>query len=163
VRRFEPEPPRGTPAGSREAEPLPAEAAVLGLQHSAGNRAVAALLARQPSPAKAAGERGATMTLGLGEDIGVLPLESASWDPSSRSAGRDLHVTCVLSAATQKVQEAASKGTTIPEGFFSTTGGKALLKGILITGTTTSEGNQSGRPNVSFSLTFDSVEFEPVR
>ena len=89
--RFEPEPPRREPARTREAEPLPAEAAVLGLQRAAGNRAVTALLARQPEP-KPKKERAATSTLGLGDVSGVIPLDSAS------SAGRTATATSTTSS-----------------------------------------------------------------
>ena len=167
MRRFEPEPPRRAPARTREAEPLPAEAAVLGLQHAAGNRAVTALLARQPAPAdsgaKAKKERAATSTLGLGDVIGVIPLDSASLGQQDRDGNiRDLHVTFVMNPAVPAIQKAMLDGRPIPEGFYSATSMKLPLKEIVITSLTFSEGPE-GDQNVSMTLNFTAMEFEPVR
>jgi len=167
VRRFEPEPPRREPTGTREAEPLPAEAAVLGLQHAAGNRAVAALLARQPAPAdsgaKPKKERAATSTLGLGDVIGVIPLDSASLGQPDRDGNiHDLHVTFVNNPAVAAIQKAMLDGKPIPEGFYSSTSMKLPLKEIVITSMTFSDDPEGG-PTVSMTLNFTAMEFEPVR
>ena len=58
-------PDRPAAASPREPEPLPAEATVLGLQRTAGNRAVSSLLARQPRPGQ---RKPSTSTLGLGDE-----------------------------------------------------------------------------------------------
>ena len=71
---------------------------MLGLQRAAGNRAVSALLARQPTPTdsgtKAKKDKAATSTLGLGEEIGVIPLDSANLGQADRDGNvHDLNVT----------------------------------------------------------------------
>jgi hypothetical protein len=168
VRRFEHEPPRKEPAtGTRAPEPLPAESAVLQLQRAAGNRAVSALLARQPTPTdsgtKPKQERAATSTLGLGDEIGVIPLDSANLGQADRDGQvQDLHVTFVNNPAVPKIQEAMLKGKPIPEGFYSSTSMKLSLKGIVLTAMTFNEDPEGGQI-VSLSLNFTAMKFEPVR
>ena len=148
------------PASPREPEPLPAEATVLGLQRTAGNRAVSSLLARQPSPAK---ERAATSTLGLGEEIGVIPLDSASLGQADRDGNvHDLNVTFVDNPALPKIQEAMLKSKPIPEGFYSSTSMKLTLTNIVITSMTFSDDPEGGQL-VSLGLNFSASKFEPVR
>jgi hypothetical protein len=169
VRRHEPaesrraahDPPR------REAEPLPAEASVLGLQRAAGNRAVSSLLARQPSPTapdtKPAKEKAATSTLGLGDEIGVIPLDSASLGQADRDGNvHDLNVTFVNNPAVPKIQEAMLKGRPIPEGFYSSASMKLTLTSIVITSITFSDDPEGGQI-VSLGLNFTASEFKPVR
>ena len=169
MRRHDPAEPRRAAHDSppREAEPLPAEAAVLGLQRAAGNRAVSALLARQPTPTapdtKPAKEKGATSTLGLGEEIGVIPLDSASLGQADRDGNvHDLHVTFVNNPAVSQIQEAMLRGKPIPEGFYSSTSMKLTLTDIVITSMTFSEDAEGGQI-VALSLNFSSSAFEPVR
>ena len=154
-------------ASPREPEPLPAEAAVLGLQRTAGNRAVSALLARQPAPAdsgaKPKKDRAATSTLGLGEEIGVIPLDSASLGQADRDGQiHDLNVTFVNNPAVPQIQEAMLKGKPIPEGFYSSTSMKLTLHSIVITSMTFQDDAEGGQI-VSLSLNFTASEFEPVR
>jgi hypothetical protein len=159
VRRHEPaESQRATHPPLREAEPLPAEAAVLGLQRSAGNRAVSALLARQPRQ-----DRAATSTVGLGEEIGVIPLDSASLGTADRDGNvHDLNVTFVNNAAVSKIQQAMLSGRPIPEGFYSSTGMKLVLHNVLITSMTFSDDPEGGQL-VALSLNFSASEAQPVR
>jgi hypothetical protein len=182
VRRFEPEPPRRDPAageraparplaaGERAPEPLPAEAGVLGLQRAAGNRAVSALLARQPSPTAPdtkpveMGRRAATSTLGLGDEIGVIPLESASLGQADRDGNvHDLSAVFVSNPAVPKIQEAMLKGKPIPEGFYSSTSMKLSLADIVITSVDVSDDAAEGEQIVSMAINFSSMKFEPVR
>ena len=165
MRRHEHEQRRTDPAtGSpREPEPLPAEATLLGLQRTAGNRAVSSLLARQPSPTAPAKERAATSTLGLGDEIGVIPLDSASLGQADRDGNvHDLNVTFVNNLALPKVQEAMLKGKPIPEGFYSSTSMKLTLTNIVITSMTFSDDPEGGQI-VALGLNFSSSEFKPVR
>jgi hypothetical protein len=169
VRRHEPAEPRRAAHDPppREAEPLPAEAAVLGLQRAAGNRAVSSLLARQPAPtdsgAKPKQDRAATSTLGLGEVIGVIPLDSASLGQADRDGNvHDLNVMFVNNPAVPLIQEAMLKGKPIPEGFYSSTSMKLTLTDIVITSMTFSDDPEGGQV-VSLSLNFTSSSFEPVR
>ena len=169
MRRHEPAEPRRAAHDPppREAEQLPAEAAVLGLQRAAGNRAVSALLARQPTPtdsgAKPKKEKAATSTLGLGEEIGVIPLDSATLGQADRD-GRvhDLNVTFVNNPAVSQIQEAMLRGKPIPEGFYSSTSMKLTLTSIVITSMTFSD-DPEGEQIVALSLNFTSSAFEPVR
>lgn len=149
----------------REAEPLPAESAVLGLQRSAGNQAVSALLGRQPTPTDSGAkpkERAATSTLGLGEEIGVIPLDSASLGQADQDGNlHDLHVTFVNNPAVPQIQQAMLSGRPIPEGFYSSTSMKLLLKSIVITSMTFQD--HEGDQVVSVSINFTASKFEPVR
>ena len=110
-----------------EAQPLPREpepgAGVLELQRRVGNRAVSAMLARQPTEEKAA-----TMTAGLGDDIGVIPIDSFAWGstgtPGSTGKGHEevheVSITFGLNAASPAISQAAAEGRPIPAAFIST-------------------------------------------
>lgn len=157
-RREDRDPPR------REPEPRPAEA-VLELQRSAGNRAVSALLARQPAPAEAkpGKSRAATSTLGLGEDLGVIPVDSASLgQPDQDGNVHDLTVTFVNNPAVPLIQQAMLSGKPIPEGFYSSTALKLVLEDIVITSMTFLEDPEGGQI-VTLSINFAASKFEPVR
>ena len=149
---------------AREAEPQPAEG-VLELQRSAGNRAVSALLGRQPAPTptdSGAKSRAATSTLGLGDELGVIPLDSASLGQADQDGNvHDLNVTFVNNPAVAKIQQAMLSGKTIPEGFYSSTSMKLLLKSIVITSMTFQD--HEGEQLVSLSINFAASKFEPVR
>ena len=102
----------------------PAESGVLELQRLVGNQAVSAMLARQPTEEKAA-----TATAGLGDDIGVIPLESFSWGrgggpetsgAKGKSETRDVSIMFTLNAATPAIANAVAVGTPIPKAFIST-------------------------------------------
>src|SRR5215217_7314082 len=90
VRDHEHETPRSQEAPERGPEPIAAE--LLALQRSAGNRAVAAMLARdtktppKPKEDKAAPPRptGPQVTI---EGIGVIPLESFQWGSHPGAGG----------------------------------------------------------------------------
>jgi hypothetical protein len=104
----------------REQEPV---SDVLQLQRSAGNRAVAAMLARQPTE-----ETAATMTAGLGDEIGVIPIDSFGWGTSggSGSTGKghseehEVSISFGLNAAASAISQAVSEGRHIPAAFIST-------------------------------------------
>jgi hypothetical protein len=110
-----------------EEEPLPREQKpavdLLHLQRSAGNRAVAAMLSRQPTEEKAA-----TMTAGLGDEIGVIPIDSFSWgspgNPGNVGKGHsevhEVSISFGLNAAAAAVGQAAAEGKPIPAAFIST-------------------------------------------
>ena len=149
----------------REPEAQPADA-VLELQRSAGNRAVSALLGRQPAPtpadAKSGKDRAATSTLGLGDEIGVIPLDSASLGQADQDGYvHDLHVTFVNNPAVPKLQQMMLNGRPIPDGFYSSTSMKLLLKSIVITSMTFQD--HEGEQVVSVSINFTASKFEPVR
>ena len=146
------------PASPREPEPLPAEATVLGLQRAAGNRAVSSLLARQPGPGQ---RKPSTSTLGLGEDIGVIPLESANLGKTDRDGNvQEITVIFVGNDLVPKLNEMYLKGTPVEEGFYSSLGMKLTLKGILISGMTVTEDHEHGGQIVSLTLNCRSVQHE---
>jgi hypothetical protein len=160
VRRHEHEQRRTdpAPASPREPEPLPAEATVLGLQRSAGNRAVSTLLARQPSPSR---QRASTSTLGLGDVIGVIPLESAQTGEADQDGNiHDLTVTFVGNAVVPKLNEMHAKGTPIDEGFYSSVAMKLTLKGIYITSMTVTDDQEGGGGIVTLTLNCASIVHE---
>ena len=154
-------------APPREAEPQPVDT-LLALQRSAGNRAVSAMLARQPAPADSEAKpkqaRAATSTLGLGEELGVIPLDTATWGQADEK-GRlhELHVSFVHNPAVPALAEAMMKGKSIPEGFYSSRGGKITLSSIVITSLTYSQDLESGELMVSMSVNFTAAQAEPVR
>jgi hypothetical protein len=163
VRPHEHDQRRTDPATARPREPEPpaAEATVLALQRSAGNRAVSGLLARQPSPSR---QKAATSTLGLGEVIGVIPLDSASIGEADRDGTiHDLRVTFTGNPMVPKLSEMYAKGTPVDEGFYSSVGMKLTLKGIVITAMTVAEDHEGGGEIVSLSLNCASIEHETAR
>ena len=150
-----------TTTGPREPEPLPAESTVLGLQRTAGNRAVSSLLARQPGP----GQRTpSTSTLGLGEDIGVIPLESANLGRADQDGNiQEITVVFVGNDLVPKLNEMFLKGTPVEEGFYSSVAMRLNLKGILISAMTVTEDREHGGELVSLTLNCTSIQHEPVR
>ena len=148
-------------ASPREPEPLPAEATVLGLQRTAGNRAVSSLLARQPGPGQ---RKPSTSTLGLGEDIGVIPLESANLGRADQDGNlHEITVIFVGNDLVPKLNEMFLKGAAIEEGFYSSTAMKLTLKGIMISGMTVTEDREHGGELVSLTLNCTSIQHEPAR
>jgi hypothetical protein len=133
-----------------EEEPLPREpevgAGVLELQRMVGNRAVAAMLSRQPTEEKAA-----TMTAGLGDDIGVIPLDSYSWGPAGnpgsvgkgKSEVHEVMITFGPNAASAAVARAAVAGTPIPAAFISTQSATVDLTDVIISGYSESDHGSS--------------------
>jgi len=115
----------------------PPESGVLALQRLVGNRAVAAMLSRQPTEEKAA-----TMTAGLGDEIGVIPLDSYSWGPAGnpgtvgkgKSEVHEVMITFGPNAASVAVARAAVAGTPIPAAFISTQSMTVDLSDVLISG-----------------------------
>ena len=110
---------------------------MLELQRAVGNRAVAAMLSRQPTE-----EKGVTMTAGLGDEIGVIPLDSYSWGPTGNpgTAGKgnsevhEVRITFGPNAASAAVARAAVAGTPIPAAFISTQSATVDLTDVLISG-----------------------------
>ena len=111
-----------------EEQPLPREpeppGGVLELQRMVGNRAVSAMLSRQPTEEKAA-----TMTAGLGDEIGVIPIDSFGWgatgNPGStggkgHSEVHEVSISFGLNAAASAVSQYAAEGRHIPAAFVST-------------------------------------------
>jgi hypothetical protein len=147
-----------------EPEPEPELAApVLGLQRTAGNRAVAALLARQPAPGDteavpATEQKGATMTLGLG-DLGVMPVDAATW-ALERS---ELTVLMTRNALSAKLMQAAAEGKGFDSAFLSTYAAKSTMTDVVLSGY--SDRGESGGQEayVQITLNFKAVEHDFVK
>ena len=159
MRRHEHEQRRADSAATpRNPEPLPVESTVLGLQRAAGNRAVSSLLARQPSPTR---QRASTSTLGLGDEIGVIPLDSANVGQGDRDGTvHEITVTFVGNALVPKLHEMHLKSTPIEDGFFSSIGIKLTLKGIVISAMQVTEDRENGGETVSMTLDCRSIQHE---
>jgi hypothetical protein len=161
---------RRLPREAEEAPPEPEPAAdVIALQRAFGNRAVSSLLARQPAPP--ASERAATMTAGLGEDIGVIPIDSYAWvsggGPGAAGAAqeamhREIAITFTPNPAAAAIQQAAVDGKSIKEAFISTTKVTISLTDVYLSGYQVHEGG-SGEQLITVTLNFSGVEFKPVR
>jgi hypothetical protein len=142
---------------ARESEPV---ADVLQLQRSAGNRAVSSLLARQPSAEK---EKAATMTAGLGDDIGVIPIDSFGWgstgSPGNTGKGHsevhEVSITCGLNAAAAAIHQAAAEGRPIPAAFISTQKMTIDFTDVLLSGYSESE------QGLTVTLNFASMKLRP--
>jgi hypothetical protein len=111
-----------------EEEPLPREpelgTGVLELQRMVGNRAVSAMLSRQPTEEKAA-----TMTAGLGDEIGVIPIDSFGWGATGNPGGtggkghsevHEVSISFGLNLAAAAISQAVAEGKHIPAAFLST-------------------------------------------
>jgi hypothetical protein len=153
---------------ARPPEPSPADA-VLDLQRSAGNRAVGAMLARQPAPTapKSSRERAATMTAGLGEKLGVIPIDSFSWGQSgpppiaSDGATRgytEVTVNYGPNPIAAEIARAAMEGDNIGDAFVSTQTMTVDFDDVVLTDY---RQHGEGTPDVTYSVTlnFASMHF----
>jgi hypothetical protein len=147
----------------REPERPPAESSVLQLQRTAGNRAVSALLARQPAPADAApkpadSRKAAAMTVGLGaDDEFVIPVDSMQWQYDKA---------LVVSfdgenPAFPELHQAWGFGRRFETGFASTHGLMSRLTGVTITSMTYSTAGDE--PVAVMGLLAEDVKHEPVK
>ena len=136
---------------------------MLALQRSAGNHAVSAMLGRQPAGTAGAeaepmkDEKGATATLGLGEDQ-VIPIDSYSW----RLADNEVAVMFGLNAASAELAAAAAKGKHYATAFISSWTMMARMTDVLITSYSTGDGSDGGGEMTTLELNFKSVKHEPV-
>ena len=136
---------------------------MLDLQRTAGNRAVSALLARQPAPADAGPEpadsrKAATMTVGLGpDDEFVIPIDSMQWDKATRLVvffGGD-------NPAIPDLHKAWLDGRRFETGFASTRALMSRLTGVTIESIQFS--GAGGEPYATMILLADAVEHQPVK
>ena len=112
----------------------PVSESVLALQRAAGNRAVSALLARQPETGGGAGtavpvkeERGSSVTVGLGDGI-VIPLESYHWDLKAS----ELSVMFIDNPGSSELAQANVQGKHFATGFLSTLGLKSDMTDVMV-------------------------------
>ena len=145
----------------REAEPQPADT-LLALQRSAGNRAVSAILSRQPLPAPTAPKagpeqkKGATMTVGLGDEF-VIPVDSMQWKKETELAV----VFEGTNPAASDLYRAHLAGKHFETGFASTYALMSRLTDVMISGFMFSDTGPD--QVVSLELEAKSVEHQPVK
>jgi hypothetical protein len=157
----EPEPRRED--AERRAQPEPER--LLELQRSAGNRAVSALVSRQPAETDAKKDTGVTVTL---PKIGMIVAESVQMpfatSPGGRGsddkqpANREVVVSSFQGKHSADLFRAMLDGTPLPEVVIAMPGGvRMVLRGAMIGSYTVSEGR--GEPLESWTLNFRSIEF----
>ena len=148
----------------RPPEPSPADA-LLGLQRSAGNRAVGALLSRQPSPTApktppAQEDRAATMTAGLGDNIGVIPIDTFSWGETGltttpvagKSSFKEITIGFGPNAAVPAIAQAAVNGEYIGKAFVSTQKMTVDFDDVVLT---SYHQNGDGGPGTTYNVTLN--------
>jgi hypothetical protein len=136
------------PAAARAA--APAEAMLL-LQRQAGNRAVAGLLAREPTAEPATGT---SLTLDMGKEIGSLPVMSASW---ARMGENELVISSPMGDYGARIMEAAAKGKVIAVVVLASPAVRSTLYEVVL-----SSAQIGGRDGdvITFTLNFTKVEHE---
>lgn len=138
---------RGRRSDPAEAPPTDA---VLALQRTAGNRAVTGMLARDKAP-----QDTATSTTSQLGDLGVVPLDAASWDAN----GKEVHIVFGQSEIVTKFMHAYTEGRALDPAWISSPVAKSTLTGALISQAQLSE--RTGL--VSASLNFEKVEHDFVK
>ena len=142
-----------------------AEPAVLELQRTIGNHAVSRMLARQPTDAPPKEDRAATMTAGLGEDIGVIPIDSFGWatqNPGSVGSGEssvhEVTISFAPNAAASMIAQYAADSRPIPKAFISTQKATVDLSDVVLMNYHHSgEGGGAGG-TISVTLNFKAME-----
>jgi hypothetical protein len=121
------------------------------------------MLARQPpgSPGAEAEpmkeEKGATATLGLGDDQ-VIPLDSFNWDLRNN----EVAVTFVTNPAIGELSNAANSGKSFPTAFVSTYTLMARMTEVVITSFSYGRDGQGGE-EATMRLNFKTVKHEPTK
>lgn len=130
---------------------------LLDLQRSAGNHAVAGMLARDKDP-KAPDDNATSVTCELGE-LGVIPLDSASWDAN----GKDVHIVFGQGPIATKFMEMFTRGRPLNPAWVSTPAAKSTMTGALIAQAHVS-GESGGKDGlVSATINFEKVEHDFVK
>ena len=170
-------PPRRDDASARPRDRAPADD-VLALQQAAGNRAVSALLARQPHTTAAPGKpapkeaaQGASHVLMPG--IGTVPLVSFSWGGGeTHNVGpgkadiRDIHITSRVGPHSELLQKAITEGRHFKQAelvHHGSAGAGVRIRMTDVLGTTYQLAGVTEVEHEVWSLTFASVEFEQIR
>ena len=158
--------------GTREEAPRPPEAepVMLELQRAVGNHAVSRMLARQPSPtAPPKEDRAATMTAGLGEEIGVIPIDSFGWgaqNPGSvgspESSVHEVSISFEPNAAASMISLYASEGRPIPKAFISTQKVTIDFSDVILSGYQQSGEGEGRGGTITVTLNFKGMKLRPV-
>ena len=131
---------------------------MLALQRSAGNRAVSGMLARDKTGEKAPEDTATSVTTQLG-DLGVIPLDSASWDAN----GKEVHIIFGQGPIVTAFMQAFTAGRPLNPAWVSSPVAKSTLTGALISSAHVSgeSGGKSGL--VSATINFEKVEHDFVK
>lgn len=147
---------RRDPAKPAAARTPTAPEALIALQRQAGNRAVAGLLARDPTAGPAAEPaKGSALTLDMGEPIGSVPVLSASW---ARAGQGELVITCPMGDYAAKIMEAAAKGKVIAVVVLASPTVRSTMYEVVVSSYQVA--GRDGASDVSFTLNFSKAEHE---
>jgi hypothetical protein len=131
--------------------------ALLDLQRSAGNHAVAGLLARDKDP-KAPDDNATSITSQLG-DLGVVPLDAANWDAN----GKDVHIVFGQGPIATRFMQAFTRGRPLDPAWVSTPAAKSTMTGALIAEAHLSESSGGKDGLVNATINFEKVEHDFVK
>jgi type VI secretion system (T6SS) effector Hcp len=147
---------------------------VLNLQQAAGNRAVGAILARQPGTTEAPKEQEQRTSHVLVPDLGRIELVSFQWG-EQRGRGRDeeprlseLSLTTTTGKHSTALMQAAVKGTTFKEVeivHYSASGAGVRLKltDVMLVSYHIGGGSESDKPVETWTITFGTVKQEYIQ
>jgi hypothetical protein len=135
--------------GERPPAPPPADA-LLALQRGAGNRAVTGMLARDKDKAP---EDTATSTTAQLGDIGVIPLDSASWDMPAK----EVRIAFIGGRIGAKVMQASAEGKPLDPSWVSSPAAKSTLTGAIISSA------QVDGDRIYAGVSFEKVDHEFVK
>jgi Type VI secretion system effector, Hcp len=147
---------------------------VLNLQQAAGNRAVGAILARQPGTKEAEKEQEQRTSHVLIPDLGKIELVSFQWG-EQRGRGRDeepmlseLSLTTAVGKHSNALMKAAVKGTTFKEleivhYHASGAGVRLKLTDVMLVSYQVAGGSQSDKPLETWTITFGTVKQEYIQ
>jgi hypothetical protein len=124
---------------------------LLELQRTAGNRAVAGMLARQPQaePAEAPA-KGGGYTLELG-DLGTIPVIALSWEQRRN----EVVITSPTGDYLPRLMQAAAQGRPFPVVVLAAPGVRSTMREVIISSVQTGSGEV-----VTFTLNFKEIEHE---
>jgi hypothetical protein len=159
--------PERSDAQERPAENAPA-AGVLALQRSAGNRAVAAMLARSPDTAAPKGEEKAAGQHAVFPGIGTIPLQSIQFGgggPPGRArdepAVRDIVCTSLQGEHSAALMRASLEGKGVDVEIIMPSGKGTLiikLTNAMVTSYSTGSGG-GDKPMETWALNFTAIEY----
>jgi len=147
---------------------------VLALQQAAGNRAVGAILARQPGTKEAAKEQERRTSHVLVPDIGRIELLSFQWgmhkgrDRGEGPSFDELSLTTTSGKHSTALMQAAAKGTTFKEVelvHYGSSGAGIRLKltDVMLVSYHVGGGSESDKPVETWTIAFGTVKQEYIQ
>jgi type VI protein secretion system component Hcp len=147
---------------------------VLNLQQAAGNRAVGAILARQPGTKEAPKEQEQRTSHVVVPDIGRIELVSFQWgmhkgrDRGDGPAFDELSLTTTSGKHSTALMQAAAKGTTFKEVeivHYGSSGAGIRLKltDVMLVSYHVGGGSESDKPVETWTITFGTVKQEYIQ